>query len=141
MVGHVTKQKTTVLIVDDSDAVRSFVTRSLEHLGCEVIAARDGEEGVRMAMSSGARVIFMDLYMPRMDGWQASKAIRAAEEEAGLPRSVIVAMSSAADKEACAAAGMDDLIQKPATLEHLGQIISRYCGESKPDLETAQGSE
>jgi CheY-like chemotaxis protein len=137
----VTKQKTTILIVDDSDAVRSFVTRSLEHLGCSVIAAKDGEEGAKLAISSRADLVLMDLYMPRLDGWQACKAIREAEQANGLPRSIIVAMSSAADKKACEAAGMDDLIQKPATLEVLSHVVHRYCAESRSDIELAQGTE
>jgi CheY-like chemotaxis protein len=139
--GTVDKQKTKILVVDDSEAVRSFVTGSLQHLGCEVITAGDGEEGVRVALASRPRIILMDLYMPRMDGWQACQAIRAAEEANGWPRIIILAMSSAADKEACEAAGMDDLIQKPASLELLSQILSRYCDESPNDVELARGKE
>jgi CheY-like chemotaxis protein/HPt (histidine-containing phosphotransfer) domain-containing protein len=99
----------------------------LEGLGCRVDVVGDGRDAVDALLRKAYDLVFMDRHMPRMDGLEATAAIRKAEGES--KRTVIVAMTASAlqgEKEECLAAGMDDFISKPVLLEDLIRVIDRW---------------
>lgn len=116
-------QQIIALVVDDSEIVRRAIIHHLEQRGCLVFSARDGEEAVHLAEKGFLDLILMDLYMPLVDGWEASKRIRQTEKEKRRRPAYIVAMSGAPDRTRCLAAGMNDAIAKPVTPELLESII------------------
>ena len=120
----------TVLVVDDSDAVRTFVCKVLKRLGWGVLTASDGEEAVRVVEKttdeSPLQLILMDLYLPTIDGIEATKQIRRIESEKNSIPTIIVAMSSSPDKAECIGAGMNDFIVKPVTVDALEKLVGRY---------------
>ena len=127
----------SVLVVDDNAVNRMVAAEMLRKRGYRVEVARDGEEAVAAATSGAFAVVLMDCHMPIMDGYEATRAIRAAED--GGPRAAIVAMTSdSVDsvRDACFEAGMDDYLAKPVTGEELVAAIERWRqSEQKSDLD------
>ena len=99
-------------------------------LGCEVILAENGEEAVAAAQTSGCDLILMDVHMPRMDGLEATRAIRAL---GGVCAAVpIIAMSADVMPEmeaACLRAGMNAAVGKPIQIQALHDVLTRWLGE------------
>ncbi|MEO8360894.1 MAG: ATP-binding protein [Vicinamibacteria bacterium] len=122
----------SLLLVEDNE-VNQFVAREmLSRLGLEVTTASDGYQALEATATRAFDLILMDCQMPRMDGYQATRAIRAREAEAhgGHPEQTvpIVAMTALAmqsDRDACFAAGMNDYITKPFVLGDLTAVVSR----------------
>jgi CheY-like chemotaxis protein len=101
--------------------------RLLAKLGCKVDLAANGFEAVQMAGQFPYALIFMDCQMPEMDGFQASRQIRSLGGP--LKKVGIVALTAAAtpeDREACLAAGMNDYLSKPVSVEAMAQAIERW---------------
>jgi CheY-like chemotaxis protein len=124
-----------ILLVEDNAVNQKVATRMLERLGCRVDKAGNGKEAVEMAGTLPYDVIFMDCHMPEMDGYDATREIRA-EEKSGRHR-IIVAMTANAlkgDREKCLEAGMDDYISKPIQKDALLTALSRYAAHTR--LET-----
>lgn len=110
------------LVVDDHSVNRLLATKLLEQLGFEVAVAVDGEQAVQAIHDSPFDVVFMDIQMPVMNGWQATHHIRQWEASAGRMRVPIIALSahaSAADREQALSSGMDGYLSKPLTPEAL----------------------
>ena len=110
------------LVVDDQSVNRLLTTKLLERLGFEVAEAVDGEQAVQAVHGTYFDVVFMDIQMPVMDGWQATHHIRQWEQGAGKRRVPIIALSahaSAADREQALSSGMDAYLSKPLTPEAL----------------------
>ena len=99
----------------------------LESLGCRVDVAGNGRETLCRLQSACYDLILMDCQMPMMDGWEATRKIRANEnpEVAGIP---VVALTADDDREQCLAAGMDDYLNKPFRLQQLSEIVGRWVG-------------
>ncbi len=113
-----------VLVVEDNVVNRVVATRMLESLGCRVETAVDGVDGVDKAKEGTYDIVFMDCQMPRMDGFEATAAIRAQPGDgARVPIVAMTAHAMAGDRERCMAAGMDDYITKPISLESLETIV------------------
>jgi len=106
-----------ILLTEDNAVNRTLAVRMLAKLGHSIVCATDGQEAVEtLAKDRAFDVVLMDLQMPRMGGFEATRAIRQAEEAAGLPRIPIIALTAHAmkgDDERCLAAGMDDYLSKP----------------------------
>ena len=121
-----------VLLVEDNAINRHVGKKILNHLGCEVELAFDGQKGVDALHNGSYDVVLMDCQMPILDGYEATRAIRA--EEAGTDRhQLIIAMTANAmqgDREACLDAGMDDFISKPVKPEVLLAVLSKYLTPS-----------
>ena len=103
-----------ILLVEDSPMNQKVATEILKRFGCQVEVAADGLDAVRMFESNDYDLVFMDIHMPVMDGFEAARTIR--EKEKGRKRIPIVAMTALAmpgDRERCLASGMDDYIAKP----------------------------
>jgi signal transduction histidine kinase/DNA-binding response OmpR family regulator/HPt (histidine-containing phosphotransfer) domain-containing protein len=120
-----------VLLVEDSPVNREVAVGMLESLGCAVDTAGDGSIGVEQALSWSYDAILMDCQMPLMDGYEATRRIRAAETAAGRAPMPIVALTANAlqgDRERCLEAGMSDFVSKPFTLRQLHEVLSEATG-------------
>jgi signal transduction histidine kinase/CheY-like chemotaxis protein len=120
-----------VLLAEDNMVNAKLAVRLLERLGCRVDVASNGHEALKMVQSIPFDIVFMDCQMPEMDGFEATRAIRAWEESSRLDTSPttrlpIVALTANAmhgDRERCLAAGMDDYITKPLARSDLARVL------------------
>ena len=123
-----------ILLVEDNIVNQKVVLRQLQKLGYSAAVAQNGREAVAAVAHSAYSMILMDCQMPEMDGFEATRLIRAAESRhASAPDSgshlPIIAMTANAmegDREACLAAGMDDYLAKPLRIETLRRMIERW---------------
>ncbi|MCX5738649.1 MAG: response regulator, partial [Proteobacteria bacterium] len=119
-----------VLLCEDNDVNQRVATVLLEALGCRVHAVRNGAEGVQSLAQGGFDFVFMDCQMPVMDGFSATKAIRAREAaDPAAGRTPIVALTAHAtqtDRDACLVAGMDDYLSKPFTRDQLRSVLEKW---------------
>ena len=115
-----------VLYVEDHPAQRDILAQMLELNGFEVAVASDGLEGVEKARTWLPDLILMDLRMPKMDGFEAIKVIRAEDNTNQIPIIAISAWASAKHKERALAAGANEHFTKPVDLNRLLTTISRY---------------
>jgi two-component system, cell cycle response regulator DivK len=122
-----------ILIVDDNPDVREVLRCQLEMLGYLVVLAENGSIGIAKATVEQPDLILMDIMMPEMDGWQASRAVRANPETKDIPILAATAMCRRADLNACLEAGCNGYIVKPFTMMELqrkiGELIAN-CGEN-----------
>jgi two-component system, sensor histidine kinase and response regulator len=121
-----------ILLVEDNAVNQKVATRMLERMGCRVDQAGNGKEAVEMAATLPYDLIFMDCHMPEMDGYDATREIRAREKR-GKHR-IIVAMTANAlkgDRERCLEAGMDDYISKPIQKGALVTALTRYAAKTR----------
>ena len=108
-----------ILIVEDNEMNRDMLSRRLERRGFEVVIAVDGGEGVAMARSELPDLVLMDMSLPVMNGWEATRAIRAEPSTAHLPVIALTAHSMPGDREKAMEAGCDDYDTKPVDLPRL----------------------
>ena len=127
-----------VLLAEDNVVNAKLAVRLLERLGCRVDVASNGHEALKMVQSIPFDLVFMDCQMPEMDGFEATRAIRAWErasriEPSPATRLPIVALTANAmqgDRERCLEAGMDDYITKPLARTDLQRVL-QTCGSTK----------
>jgi signal transduction histidine kinase/ActR/RegA family two-component response regulator len=122
------RDRMRVLVVEDNDS-NMMVTRALlESLGCSVMSARDGEQAVAQFRAEECDLILMDCQMPVMDGYEATRRIRALERDSGrhVPIVALTANAMASGREESRAAGMDDLLTKPLTLAALTEKLGAW---------------
>lgn len=110
---------TTILLVEDNDLNIDMLKRRLERRGFGVVVARDGDEGVRLPETERPDLILMDISLPVLDGWEATRRIKARAETRAIPVLALTAHAMPADRERCVAAGCDDIDTKPVDLERL----------------------
>jgi two-component system, sensor histidine kinase and response regulator len=116
-----------VLLVEDNRTNELLAKRLLEKQGCKVTSVINGREAVNAFQQNRYDLIFMDCHMPEMDGYEATRTIRAKEKEQALPPTRIVAMTANAmqgDRETCLQAGMDDYISKPLNVGALKAVLN-----------------
>ena len=114
-----------ILLVEDNEMNRDMLTRRLERKGYEVVIAVDGQAGVEMASSAEPDIILMDLSLPVMDGWEATRRIKADAATQGIPVIALTAHAMAGDEQKAREAGCDDYDTKPVELSRLlGKITS-----------------
>ena len=114
-----------LLIVEDNELNRDMLSRRLIRRGFEVEFAEDGEEAVRKARDGAPALILMDLSLPVMDGWEATRRIKAAEATRSIPIVALTAHAMAGDEARARSAGCDDFDTKPIDIERLlGKIGS-----------------
>ncbi|WP_342235628.1 response regulator [Inquilinus sp. OTU3971] len=107
----------TILYVEDNEDNVYMLSSRLKRRGFDVIVARDGAEGVEMAGREGPDLVLMDLSLPVIDGWEATRRIKAAAS--GTPVIALSAHAMAGDREKALAAGCDDYDTKPVDLPRL----------------------
>ncbi|MGE5089617.1 MAG: response regulator [Candidatus Levyibacteriota bacterium] len=108
-----------ILYVEDNDDNVYVLENRLKRAGFEVIIARDGAEGVAKAGAERPGLIVMDLSLPVLDGWEATRRIKAAPETGRIPVIALSANAMAGDREKALAAGCDDFETKPVDLPRL----------------------
>ncbi|MGB5131642.1 MAG: response regulator [Steroidobacteraceae bacterium] len=129
-----------VLLVEDSQVNREVAVGMLESLGCKVECAHDGSVGVEQALSWSFNLVLMDCQMPLMDGFEATRRIRAAEAANGRDPIPIVALTANAlqgDRERCLQSGMTDFISKPFTMKKLHDVLLAATGASNTTVTSA----
>jgi CheY-like chemotaxis protein len=118
-----------ILLVEDNEMNRDMLSRRLERKGYQVIIAIDGGEGVEMAHSEAPDLILMDMSLPVLDGWEATRRLKAAPETTGIPIIALTAHAMASDREKALEAGCDDYDTKPIELPRLlGKIETMLSG-------------
>ena len=126
----------TVLVVDDTTANRNLMVAFLERLGHRAVSAADGEEALARFIEHRPDLILMDLMMPRMDGFQATRQLRARQGEAWAPIIIMSALNADADIVAGLDAGADDYLIKPfdsAELKaRIRALLRRSAGRAEP---------
>src|SRR5229473_3178381 len=108
-----------ILVVEDNEMNRDMLSRRLARRGYEVAIAVDGEQGVAMARPEAPALILMDMSLPGLDGWEATRRIKAAPETRAIPVIALTAHAMSGDREKAVAAGCDDFDTKPVDLARL----------------------
>ena len=117
-----------VLYVEDNEMNRDMLSRRLQRRGFEVLIAGDGEQGVTLAAAEKPDLILMDLSLPVLDGWEATRRIKATPDTRHIPIIGLMAHAMAADRDKCLEAGCDDYDTKPVELGRLLEKIERLLG-------------
>lgn len=115
--------KLTILLVEDTKEVVMMIRDYLELAGYKVVTAQDGVEALAQARLVHPDLILMDVMMPRMDGFEATRKLRSEPEFKHTPIVALTALAMPSDRERCLAAGMDEYISKPINLKALVRII------------------
>jgi CheY-like chemotaxis protein len=117
-----------LLYVEDNEMNRDMLSRRLQRRGFEVLIAGDGEQGVAMAAAEKPDLILMDMSLPVLDGWQATRRLKTSPDTARIPVIGLTAHAMATDRDKCLEAGCDDYDTKPVELGRLLQKIERLLG-------------
>jgi CheY-like chemotaxis protein len=108
-----------VLLVEDNEMNRDMLSRRLQRRGYDVIIAVDGRQGVEMAQSSSPDIVLMDMSLPVMDGWEATRTLKASPETKEIPVIALTAHAMSTDRDKAMEAGCDDYDTKPIELTRL----------------------
>ena len=117
-----------ILLVEDNEMNRDMLTRRLERKGFEVLIAVDGQASIDMASSSSPDIILMDLSLPVIDGWEATRQIKAAPATQSIPVIALTAHAMEGDEQNALEAGCDDYDTKPIDLKRLLGKIENLLG-------------
>ena len=121
----------TILLVEDNEMNRDMLSRRLERKGYDVTIAVDGGEGVRRAQSDRPDLILMDMSLPVLDGWEATRQIKADAVTASIPVIALTAHAMSGDEAECRDAGCDDFDTKPVDLKRLLGKIETWLPTSE----------
>ncbi len=108
-----------ILLVEDNEMNRDMLSRRLLRKGYAVVVATDGREGIAMARSEAPDLILMDMSLPLLDGWEATRQLKAAPETRSIPIIALTAHAMAGDREKAIEAGCDDYDTKPIEFARL----------------------
>jgi len=117
-----------ILLVEDNEMNRDMLMRRLERKGFEVVIAIDGKAGIDMAASSNPDIILMDLSLPVIDGWEATRQIKANPATQSIPVIALTAHAMAGDEQKALKAGCDNYDTKPIDLKRLLGKIDNLLG-------------
>jgi two-component system, cell cycle response regulator DivK len=120
-----------ILLVEDNEMNRDMLSRRLARKEYEVLVAVDGKEGVEMAGSEAPDLILMDMSLPVMDGWEATRQLKASPETKAIPIIALTAHAMSGDREKAIEAGCDDYDTKPIELPRLLAKMEDLLGEKK----------
>ena len=110
---------------------RDMLTRRLQRRGYEVVIALDGAQGLVMAQSESPALILMDISLPVLDGWEATRRLKMAPETKSIPVIALTAHAMSGDRERCIEAGCDDFDTKPVEIARLVGKIETLLQRSK----------
>ena len=116
----------TILIVEDNEMNRDMLSRRLKRRGFEILFATNGEEGIEQAHAQSPDLILMDMSLPIIDGWEATRQLKASQATQKIPIIALTAHAMAGDRQRALDAGCDDFETKPIELEQLLEKIERY---------------
>lgn len=118
----------TLLLVEDNEMNRDMLSRRLSRKGFQMITAEDGKQGVELAVEQRPDLILMDLSLPVMDGWEATRLLKSTDETKHIPVIVLTAHAMAGDEAEAYRAGCDDFDTKPVDLNRLLDKIHAALG-------------
>jgi CheY-like chemotaxis protein len=121
-----------ILLVEDNELNRDMLSRRLVRNGHTVVVAVDGEQGVAMAISEAPDIVLMDMSLPVLDGWAATRKLRADPATHAIPVIALTAHAMAGDREKALEAGCDDYDTKPVELPRLLGKIAALLGKPTP---------
>ncbi len=120
--------ETRILYVEDNEDNVYMLVRRLKRKGYEVVVAADGAKGIEMARTDAPSLILMDLSLPVLDGWEATRQLKAAPETRHIPIIALSAHAMENDRESALAAGCDDYDTKPVEFDRLlGKIEAQLA--------------
>ena len=122
---------TKILYVEDNEDNIYMLSRRLKRKGFEVVIAGDGIEGIEVARREKPALILMDLSLPRMDGWEATRQLKALEETMSIPVIALSAHALEGEREKALAAGCDDFDTKPVEISRLLGKIKLQLGDGE----------
>jgi CheY-like chemotaxis protein len=108
-----------ILLVEDNEMNRDMLARRLQRRGFEVVVAVDGYEGITLAETEAPDAILMDMSLPELDGWEATRRLKAAETTRSIPVIALTAHALSGDRDRALAAGCDEYETKPIELTRL----------------------
>ncbi|HPH96350.1 MAG TPA: response regulator [Anaerolineaceae bacterium] len=114
---------TKILLVEDNEMNLDMLSRRLQRKGFEIVTATDGETGVRLAISATPDLILMDMSLPVMDGWEATRRIKDNQGTCAIPVIALTAHAMEGDREKALAAGANDYDTKPIEMPRLLEKI------------------
>jgi CheY-like chemotaxis protein len=118
----------TILIVEDNEMNLDMLSRRLEKRGHQILIATDGATGVEQAQGSLPNIILMDMSIPVMDGWEATRRLKSSPVTRHIPIIALTAHAVAGDREKCLAAGCDEYESKPIKFPELMAKINKILG-------------
>jgi len=122
-----------ILLVEDNELNRDMLSRRLERRGFQVLIAVDGAQGVAMAQSEAPDLVLMDMSLPVVDGWEATRRLKAAPETRAVPIIALTSHAMVGDRDKAIEAGCDDYDTKPIELPRLLEKINRLIGKDKSE--------
>jgi CheY-like chemotaxis protein len=121
-----------ILLIEDNEMNRDMLSRRLQRKGYEVIIAVDGNEGVAKARAEAPALILMDMSLPVLDGWEATRQLKADETTKTIPIIALTAHAMSGDREKALEAGCDDYDTKPIELPRLLSKMETLLGKLLP---------
>jgi CheY-like chemotaxis protein len=125
MVQGPSQRRPKALVVDDNAVNQMVACGFLGHLGFDVETAEDGAQAIEACLRNPPELVLMDVAMPVMDGFEATRRLRALQHDGALPPFPIVAASASVLPDECIAAGMDTFLLKPISYEALASLVRR----------------
>jgi len=123
-----TDVRQTVLVAEDDEDIRTLVAYRMEKAGYAVLQARDGEEAVSLALEHRPDLAIIDVMMPRLDGYEATRQLRERDETKRMPIILLTARAQEADVQRGFEAGADDYIRKPFSPQELRARVQAILG-------------
>lgn len=115
-----------ILVVEDNEMNLDMLTRRLSRRGHEILVATDGAQGVELAQKEKPALILLDMSLPVLDGWQATRQLKSDPEVKHIPIIALTAHAIAGDREKCLAAGCDEYESKPIKFPQLLAKIDMF---------------
>ena len=125
-----------ILLVEDNEMNRDMLSRRLKRKGYDVVLALDGAQGVAAATQERPDLILMDMSLPVLDGWEATRALKADAATAHIPVIALTAHAMSEDRDRALEAGCDDYDTKPVELARLIEKIEALLGAANDENET-----
>lgn len=123
-------QTKTVLLVEDNEDNRTVYRTILEHFGYRVVEARNGEDGIRLAREEHPDVILMDISIPIIDGWEATRILKAEDGTSNIPIIALTAHALATDRAKATEVGCDGYLAKPCEPRKVVAEVEKFVGTS-----------
>jgi len=118
-----------ILLVEDNEMNRDMLSRRLVKKGYELVMAMDGEQAIELAQTEMPDLILMDISLPGVDGWEATRRLKAKPETQAIPIIALTAHAMAGDREKCLEAGCDDYDTKPVEFPRLLEKIQGFLAK------------
>jgi CheY-like chemotaxis protein len=119
-----------ILLVEDNEDNRLVYRTILDHFGFTVLEAADGEEGIRRARADGPDLILMDVSIPKVDGWEATRQLKADPATSSIPIIALTAHALATDRAKAQEVGCDGYLAKPVEPRRVVEEVQKHLGKA-----------